>query len=41
MSTADHLPWTEWLPSQRWYAGRGKDFAEVRPAQVVALSDEL
>ncbi len=41
MNSPVNLPWTEWLPTQRWYAGRSRTLASAQAAEVVALRPGL
>jgi len=41
MTSPVNLPWADWLPSQRWYAGRTRVLSSVSTAETVPLRADL
>ena len=36
-----NLPFDDWLPQQRWYGGRSREFSSATPDVVVPLRDDI
>lgn len=41
MTSPVNLPWADWLPTQRWYAGRSRTLSSTETAEVVSLRPDL